>query len=138
MSIEPGTGIPPMIGVVRGTPQRQQIETEFLGQLLERQVHAAALEVQQLLALALAIAATVPGLEWFTEPFALGFQQRALAAGILCFNIESAPELDRLHQCAPGDQAIEHDRVLNQVLRGGWAGPQHSCNPCQRLGVLGE
>lgn len=25
----------------------------------------------------------MPGLEWFTEPFALGFQQRALVAGIL-------------------------------------------------------
>ena len=28
--IRPGIGIPPMIGVVRGTPQRQRIETEFL------------------------------------------------------------------------------------------------------------
>ena len=31
--IEPGIGIPPMIGVVRGSPQRQQIETGFLAAL---------------------------------------------------------------------------------------------------------
>ena len=31
--VKPGIGIPPMIGVVRGTPQRQQIETAFLAAL---------------------------------------------------------------------------------------------------------
>ena len=30
LRIQPGIGIPPMIGVVRGTPRRRAIETEFL------------------------------------------------------------------------------------------------------------
>ncbi len=33
LRIQPGIGIPPMIGVVRGTPRRRAIETEFLARL---------------------------------------------------------------------------------------------------------
>ena len=46
--IEPGIGIPPMIGVVRGTPLRQQIETEFLDTLVANGIEATTIDARSL------------------------------------------------------------------------------------------
>jgi arylformamidase len=46
--IEPGIGIPPMIGVVRGTPQRQQVETAFLDTLAANGIEATSIDARSL------------------------------------------------------------------------------------------
>ncbi|CAN5536307.1 hypothetical protein BH10ACT2_BH10ACT2_14510 [soil metagenome] len=46
--IEPGIGIPPMIGVVRGTRQRQQIETDFLETLTAAGIEAVMIDARSL------------------------------------------------------------------------------------------
>ncbi len=46
--IEPGIGIPPMIGVMRGTRQRQQIETDFLGTLTAAGIEAVTIDARSL------------------------------------------------------------------------------------------
>lgn len=46
--IKPGIGIPPMIGVVRGTPQRQQIETAFLDTLAANGIGATMIDARSL------------------------------------------------------------------------------------------
>lgn len=46
--IKPDIGIPPMIGVVRGTPQRQQIETAFLAALADAGIHAVTIDARSL------------------------------------------------------------------------------------------
>ena len=46
--IEPDIGIPPMIGVVRGTPMRQQIETEFLATLVANGIEAVTIDARSL------------------------------------------------------------------------------------------
>jgi len=44
--IEPGIGIPPMIGVVRGTPRRRQIETAFLATLAAAGITAVTIDAR--------------------------------------------------------------------------------------------
>ena len=46
--IEPDIGIPPMIGVVRGTPLRQQIQTEFLDTLIANGIAATSIDARAL------------------------------------------------------------------------------------------
>jgi acetyl esterase/lipase len=46
--VKPGIGIPPMIGVVRGTPQRQQIETTFLSTLAANGIDATTIDARTL------------------------------------------------------------------------------------------
>ncbi len=46
--VQPGIGIPPMIGVVRGTPQRQQIETAFLSTLAANGIDATTIDARAL------------------------------------------------------------------------------------------
>jgi len=46
--VKPGIGIPPMIGVVRGSPQRQQIETEFLSTLAANGIEATTIDARSL------------------------------------------------------------------------------------------
>ncbi|MBI4932456.1 MAG: alpha/beta hydrolase [Actinobacteria bacterium] len=46
--IEPDIGIPPMIGVVRGSPQRQQIETAFLDTLAANGIEATTIDARSL------------------------------------------------------------------------------------------
>jgi hypothetical protein len=48
MVIEPGIGIPPMIGVVRGSPQRQQIENAFLDTLAANGIEATMIDARSL------------------------------------------------------------------------------------------
>ena len=44
--VKPGIGIPPMIGVVRGTPQRQQIEGAFLTTLATNGIEATTIDAR--------------------------------------------------------------------------------------------
>ncbi len=46
--IQPDTGIPPIIGVVRGTPQRQQIETDFLAALMSAGIATTTIDARSL------------------------------------------------------------------------------------------
>jgi len=46
--VEPGIGIPPMIGVVRGTPERQQIERRFLETLRDAGIEATEIDARAL------------------------------------------------------------------------------------------
>lgn len=46
--IEPGIGIPPMIGVVRGIPLRQQIQTAFLDTLAANGIEATTIDARSL------------------------------------------------------------------------------------------
>ncbi len=46
--VQPGIGIPPMIGVVRGTPQRQRIETAFLSTLAANGIEAITIDARAL------------------------------------------------------------------------------------------
>jgi arylformamidase len=46
--VKPGIGIPPMIGVVRGSPQRQRIETAFLTTLAANGVEATTIDARSL------------------------------------------------------------------------------------------
>ena len=46
--VKPGIGIPPMIGVVRGTPERQQIETSFLDALQTAGIQATTIDARSL------------------------------------------------------------------------------------------
>lgn len=46
--VAPGIGVPPMIGVVRGAPRRQQIETAFLAALRSAGVEATAIDARAL------------------------------------------------------------------------------------------
>ena len=46
--IKPGIGIPPMIGVVRGTAQRQQIETAFLQALRDAAIESTTIDARTL------------------------------------------------------------------------------------------
>ncbi|MEQ1873866.1 MAG: alpha/beta hydrolase [Ilumatobacteraceae bacterium] len=46
--VEPGIGIPPMIGVTRGTPQRQQIEMAFLAALTAAGIDAVTIDARSL------------------------------------------------------------------------------------------
>lgn len=46
--IEPDIGIPPMIGVTRGTAPRQQIETAFLSALADAGIHAVTIDARSL------------------------------------------------------------------------------------------
>lgn len=48
MLIEPDIGIPPMIGVVRGTPQRQRIATAFLETLAANGIEATTIDARSL------------------------------------------------------------------------------------------
>lgn len=48
LSIKPGIGIPPMIGVVRGNQQRQQIETDFLVRLKSAGIPATTINARSL------------------------------------------------------------------------------------------
>jgi len=46
--IQPGIGIPPMIGVVRGTPERQRIEVDFLAELVSVGINATTIDARAL------------------------------------------------------------------------------------------
>ena len=49
-----------------------------------------------------------------------------------------APDIDGFHECGPGNQAIEYQGVLNDVLRGPWARCHHARDARHGFWIFGK
>jgi arylformamidase len=77
--VRPGIGIPPMIGVVRGTPQRQEIETAFLAAIRSAGIESTGIDARTLTHEQVNARIGAPGDTVMTAPL-VGFLGRCFGA----------------------------------------------------------